>query len=180
MMKSNWLMYLRIAMAISWQYHRFIVKTARNHLFFFLILMILMKSNWQMYLRIAVAISWQYRRFFVKGARNHLFILTTSLNWYLIVLGAKWRSNAYQQWLTFFFLQRLQLHEKKNHWQVLMSIPPCRKHLISFFSKLKGSPTKNLDMNCTFVFFGWSLKNTKAQLIELWILNYHKFSRSLA
>lgn len=115
-MKSNWLMYLRIAMAISWQYHRFIVKTARNHLFFFLILMILMKSNWQMYLRIAVAISWQYHSFFVKAARNHLFIfiLTTSLNWYLIVLGAKWRSNAYQQWLTFFLPSKVTVAWEKE------------------------------------------------------------------
>lgn len=132
-MKSNWLMYLRIAMAISWQYHRFIVKTARNHLFFFVILMILMKSNWQMYLRIAVAISWQYHSFFVKAARNHLFIfiLTTSLNWYLLCLEPSEEVMHINNDSHFFFLQRLQLHEKKN--QVLMSIPPCRKLLISVF-----------------------------------------------
>lgn len=114
---------------LLWQFHDntigLLSKQQEIISFFFLILIILMKSNWQMYLRIAVAISWQYHSFFVKAARNHLFIfiLTTSLNWYLIVLGAKWRSNAYQQWLTFFLPSKVTVAwEKESGFNVYSSL----------------------------------------------------------
>lgn len=114
---------------LPWQFHDntigLLSKQQEIISFFFLILMILMKSNWQMYLRIAVAISWQYHSFLVKAARNHLFIfiLTTSLNWYLIVLGAKWRSNAYQQWLTFFLPSKVTVAwEKESGFNVYSSL----------------------------------------------------------
>lgn len=114
---------------LPWQFHDntigLLSKQQEIISFFFLILMILMKSNWQMYLWIAVAISWQYHSFFVKAARNHLFIfiLTTSLNWYLIVLGAKWRSNAYQQWLTYFLPSKVTVAwEKESGFNVYSSL----------------------------------------------------------